>query len=479
MQNIDLKSFLTMGFLMFAVNAEAADNVIIADNDKTVDMAISIYNNNLALVKDTREVKLENGFNEVNFVGVASSIMPETAMLFGSGIKVIEQNYDYNLLTPSNILDESVGKTVKTALYNEQTGETIFDSAKIIDSNYGSPILEFSYGIETNFPGRIIYDSLPDNLRVKPTLVIKMNNDKPAVKKLELAYLTNGMSWKADYIADIKSKGSLDLNGWITLKNESGISYENAQVQVIAGNVNQVSAPIMPRPMMYMARGKMMNDSVGLAETSAPMSEAMADYYLYNLPIKTTINANQTKQVSLFDKNAVKFEREYKLVSPLYVGLNLGEGEFEKQNPSVMIKIKNLATSNLGLPMPQGIIRFYENDAKGNMQFIGESNVAQTAIGEEWKLNTGKSFDIYAKGVVQNVKTIAKDLSEAEVMVTFNNAKAEIVNVVFEQNFNSGWEIISESLKSVKKSANVAQWKVEVSANGESVLSFKVRIMKK
>lgn len=479
MQNIYLKTFLTLGLLVSTADAWAADNVIIANNDKTVDMAISIYNNNLALVKDTREVKLENGSNEVNFVGVASSIMPETAMLFGNGIKVIEQNYDYNLLSPNNILDESVGKTVKTALYNEQTGETKFDSAKIIDSNYGSPILEFSYGIETNFPGRIIYESLPNNLRVKPTLVIKMNNDKPATKKLELAYLTNGMSWRADYIADIKSKSTLDLNGWITLKNESGISYENAQVQVIAGNVNQVNPPMMPRPMMMMARAKGMNDAAGMMEMSAPNREAMADYYLYNLPVKTTINSNQTKQVSLFSKNQVKFEREYKLISPLYVGLNLGESEFEKQNPSVMIKIENNATSNLGLPMPQGIIRFYENDAKGNMQFIGESNVAQTAIGEEWKLNTGKSFDIYAKGVIKNVKTIAKDLSEAEVMVTFNNAKSEAANVIFEQNFNSDWEIVSQSLKSVKKSANLAQWKVEVPANGEMVLNFKIRVMKR
>lgn len=478
MPNIYLKTIFTLGLLISTTNSWAA-NAIIADNDKSVDMAISIYNNDLALVKDTREVKLENGSNDVNFVGVASAIMPETAMLFGDGIKVIEQNYDYNLLTASNILDESVGKTVKTALYNEQTGETKFDSAKIIDSNYGSPILEFSYGIETNFPGRIIYENLPDNLRVKPTLVIKLDNNKMATKKLELAYLTNGLSWKTDYIADIKSKNTLSLNGWITLKNESGIDYKNAQVQVIAGNINQINPPAMPRPMMMMARAKMMNDGAGMAEMAAPVRESMADYYLYNLPVKTTINSNQTKQVSLFTKNEVKFEREYKLVSPLYLGLGLNESEFEKQNPNVMIKIENKATSNLGLPMPQGILRFYENDAKGNMQFIGESNVSQSAIGEEWNLNTGKSFDIYAKGVVQNVKTIAKDLNEAEVMVTFNNAKSEAVNVIFEQNFNGGWEIISESLKSVKKSANTAQWKVEVPANAQVVLNFKVRIMNK
>ncbi len=479
MRHIHFKFLTVLGAAFLSFPLQAADNDIVVDNDKTVDMAISIYNNNLAFVKDTREVNLDKGYNRTAFVGVASQIRPETAMLFGSGIKVIEQNYDYNLLTPQNILTESVGKTVKTALYNEKTGETVFDTAKIIESSYGVPILQFSYGIETNFPGRVIYESLPQNLRAKPTLVVDLENDKKSSKKLELAYLTNGVSWKADYIADITADDRLNINGWITLKNESGVDYKDARVQVIAGNINQVSAvSVMPRMMKAMGRAAM-NVNYDAVETASVTQESFADYYLYNLPIRTSINNNQSKQVSLITKENVKFEREYKLTSPLYLGLGMGENDFEKQNPDVIFKIENKAASNLGIPMPQGIMRFYENDSKGSLLFAGESNVQQTAVGEQMKLTTGKSFDIFAKGKVANVKSIAKDLTEADVEITLNNAKNEVVTVVFEQNFGGGWEIVSESIKGVKKSAHAMEWKVEVPAKGKTVLTYKVRLMKK
>lgn len=472
-----LKIFAAIGLLLPTSLANATDKEILLDNDQSVEMAISIYNNDLGFVRDMREVNLVNGSNSVAFIGVANQIKPETAMLFGNGIEVVEQNYNYNLMTPINIINESVGETVKTALFNQQTGETIFDTAKIIDSNYGNPILQFSYGIETSFPGRIIFEKLPDNLRAKPTLVVKVNNKIAGSKKLELAYLTSGISWKSDYVAEIKSKNALTLNGWITLNNESGIDYKNASVQLIAGNVNQVSQDINPRPMMFATRKAMPeNAMMDMASAGGVSNEAFADYYLYTLPVKTTIKDKQSKQVSLFVKDDVKFAREYKLVSPLYVGINMNGNDFEKANPEVMFKLNNIKTSGLGLPMPQGTVRFYEEDSKKNMQFIGESQIPQLADGEKADLMLGKSFDISVKGKVANVNKISKDIYEAEVEVTFKNAKAEEAVVNFEQNLNNTWQMISESVKSEKKSANVAKWVIKVPAKGETTLKFKVRI---
>ena len=216
-----VKILLALGLLLPSSGSLAADKEIILDKDKSVDMAISIYNNSLGFVRDTREVMLEKGNNSVAFVGVADQIKPETAMLSGSGVTVTEQNYNYNLLTPY----ESVGLTVKTALYNEQTGQTVFNSAKIIDSNNGRPILQFDYGIETDFPGRIVYEKLPENLTARPTLNISLNNKTAGSKRLELAYLTSGISWKADYVAEVNGSNTLALNGWITLNNQSGTTY--------------------------------------------------------------------------------------------------------------------------------------------------------------------------------------------------------------------------------------------------------------
>ena len=467
---------LALGLLLPSSGSLAADKEIILDKDKSVDMAISIYNNSLGFVRDTREVMLEKGSSSVAFVGVADQIKPETAMLSGSGVTVTEQNYNYNLLTPYNILNESVGQTVKTALYNEQTGQTVFNSAKIIDSNNGRPILQFDYGIETDFPGRIVYEKLPENLTARPTLDISLNNKTAGTKKLELAYLTSGISWKADYVAEVNGSNTLALNGWITLNNQSGTTYENAAVQLIAGSVNEVQPPVMPR-MYGLAMKAAVNDmAVAASAAAGASSEAFADYYLYTLPVRTTIKDNQSKQVSLFTKEKVRFVREYKLVSPLYAGLNMRENEFENANPQVTYKLNNVEAEGLGLPMPQGTVRFYENDSKGNMQFIGESEFRQLAKGDKTELPLGKSFDVSAKGRITGVTRLAKDSYEGDFEITLKNAKSESAVVNFEQKFGGSWTIVSESVKSEKKNASTGLWKVEVPANGEKVLTFKARI---
>ncbi len=473
-------TFLAVGMgLMFSASAciAAEKNVDPAANTK---MEISIYNNNLAFVKDTRKVDLSAGANEIAFVGVSSQIRPETAMLWGNNIVVREQNYNYNLMTPANILQGSIGKKVKTAFYNEQTGETTYDVAEILDAGYNKPVLKFSYGIETDFPGRIIYEEVPEGLRTKPTLVADVLNKAAAAEQnLELSYLTSGLSWKADYVADLTPGNTLNLNAWITLKNESGIDYNNASVQLIAGSVNQV-APVMPRPIMMARAAKGINMEMAAMDTaSMPSSEAFADYYLYNLPVKTAIKDQQTKQVSLMTKEKVKYAKEYKMNSPLYFYYNSGENEFTKANPQVVYKLNNVKEDGLGLALPQGTIRFFETDSKGNQQFIGESSLNQLAEGEKTELSLGQAFDIFAAGKIASVKKISDKISEASAEITFHNAKDEAAEVIFAQNLNGSWEMISESSKSNKKNASTAEWKINIPAHGQETLKFTVRLSKK
>ena len=474
-------SLLTLSlFVPGGLNAAEPEKIV--DNTKTTGIELSIYNNNLAFVKDTRKVDLEKGDNKIAFVGVSSQIRPETAMLLGNNLKVVEQNYNYNLLTPDNILRNSVGQKVKTALYNEQTGQTAYDTAEIIDASYGRPVLKFDYGIETDFPGRIIYENLPEGLRTKPTLVVDVKNtDKTGDQNVELAYLTSGLSWKADYVADLRKDDTLSLNGWITLKNESGIDYDNASVQLVAGSVNQVSA-VQPRVLMArnlkMAAGATMDATVESA--AMPASESLGDYYLYTLPVKTSIKDKQTKQVSLMEKKKVKYAKEYKMQSPLYLGYGINETEFSKANPRVIYKLNNIQADGLGEALPQGTIRFFESDAKGNTQFIGENRLNQLAVGEKTELNLGQAFDIFASGKTTASTRISDEISETSVEITLNNAKSEAVELVFEQSFGGlNWDMISESLKSEKKNSSTASWTVKLPANGREVLKYKVRLSKK
>ena len=439
-------------------------------------MTLSIYNNNLAFVKDTRRIELPAGKSVIAFEGIAGSIKAETAMFQGKGITVLEQNYDYNLLTPANILEASVGQTVTTAVTNPQTGEDILDSAEIITANHGSPILKFSYGYETKFPGRIIYNQLPDNLRTQPTLVVSLDNKQAGSRDLELAYLTNGLSWKTDYIAEITAQDELTLNGLVTLQNNSGTDYKDAKVKLIAGNINQINPqpPVRPRNMM-LAKG-MSFDSAAAENAAAPSREELSDYYLYTLPRPTTIKDKQTKQVSLLTKDKVKFSKEYKLVSPFYLNLYSNSGTFTRQNPDVIFKMVNNADSHLGEPLPKGIIRMYQSDRNGNLLFIGENEIKHTAVNEKIELQTGKAFDISASGKITKSEALGEDLREFTVEIKFQSTQKQTAEIAFEQNFGNTVSLISENISGENKDADTRIWRFELEPNSSKTLTFSVRI---
>lgn len=477
------RSFLLLGVMGYSSVCFAAQNTV--DQQQSQDLVISIYNNNLALVKDSRDVTLQTGNNNIAFEGVATQIKPESVIIFGDGIKVLEQNYDYDLLTPQNIINKSVGMNVKTAVENPTTGENIFDKAKIISATYGAPVLEFDYGIETHFPGRIVFEKLPENLHSKPTLAAKIASVNEGLRRLSLAYLTNGISWKSNYVAKVTSQNTLDLTGWVTINNQSGVDYGNAKVQLIAGDVNQVrEGGIMPRAnRVYAAKG--MAAETAAVDMAVSMPQQISGYHLYNLPDRTEIKDNQTKQISLLEKNGVKFRKEGRLTSPLYLGGEYEAG-FERQHPAMYYLLTNTENDNLGLPLPAGIMRFYENDHTSNLQFIGENSIGHTAKGEKMELNLGSLFNVYANGKIKNVRKVAENklkqsandcwnakvIRQYDVVVNFYNGGNEASEVVFTQNINQDIKIVSESLPGKAKNINEYEWRINIPADGRTNLTF-------
>lgn len=481
-----LRILLLAGCALFAQTAFAEENLI--GKNQQSELEISIYNNNLALVKDFRKAELKQGENNIAFEGVAAMIKPETALLAAPGVKVLEQNYDYDLLSTANIIDKSVGETVKTVLLNPETGENVFDSAEIVSAAYGQPLLKFSYGMEAVFPGRLVFDRLPASLRNEPTLVAKVMSEKAGAADMSLAYLTNGIGWKTNYVAKVSSPEKLDLTGWVTINNESGIDYNNARVQLIAGDVNQVTTGGgVARPVLMMAKAvRSANDSV-VAESGSAAPMSLSGYHLYNLPLKTDIKDKQTKQISLLEKNGAAYKKIAELVSPLYFNYN-SPAEFKQQHPQMIFYLKNDEASGLGLPLPAGVIRFYENDADGNMQFIGEDRIDHVAKGGEMRLNLGRYFNVFVSGRVADITKLAEEKTKQpedacytltstyayDAEVTFNNANAYPQEVVFKQNLAGDARVENESLAGVKKDAGTYAWTVNVPAEGEQKLTFRV-----
>ncbi len=478
-------SLLMMGVLSFSSAAMAAEKVV-GDNDK-LSLDISVYNRSLALVKDVRKVSLISGENDIAFEGVAANIKPETAILFGEGLKVLEQNYDYDLLNAENLAAKSVGETVKTVIVNPENGENVFDTAEILSAGYGRPVLKFKYGVDADFPGRLVFEKIPAGLRNKPTLVAKVISDKAATKDISLAYLTNGISWKTNYVVNVVDESKLNMTGWVTINNESGIDYNNAKVQLIAGDVNEVREVMRGRPMMLQSKSfnAVVNDEA-LADGAS--EEELGGYHLYNLPNKTTIKDKQTKQISLIEKNGVKYKKEAKISSQLY--FNPGSrAKFEQVHPDMYYIINNKEEDNLGFQLPAGIIRFYEKDEGGNLQFIGENSINHVAKDETMRLRLGNFVNIFATGKINNIekvsetgpvqdgtrckKTEKKYLYKAEVSITNSGKNAQ--EVVYTQNMPSGGLITTFAPhKGTQQQFGVYEWRVNVPAGGTEVITFSV-----
>ena len=475
--------FFLLAGTFLSGSALADEQILLKSNNSK--LTLSIYNQDLALVKDIRQADIKAGTSEIVFDGVAQQIQPETAMLYGQDIKVLEQNYSYNVITYENLVNQSVGQEVTTVRQNPQTGENIFEKAYLIGSTYGQPVLKFTYGIETNFSGRIVFDKIPTGVSDKPTLTAKINNKQSGAKNLFLAYLTGGLSWKTDYVATINNKNQLDLTGWVTINNNTGVDYNNAKIQLIAGEVNAVRNVVKPRMMMAKMSMAVMNDSVESAGLGSVTPEQISNYELYTLPAITSIKDKQTKQIGLIEKSGVKYAKEFNFSSPLYFG---GNYEFEKMHPEITYVLENNKTSNLGISLPAGTMRFYENDKNGSLQFIGSANIGNTAKEEKLRLNLGQAFNLTIAGKISKVseKEIerkpqnkcynVKVLKTYTAETTISNADTGANSVIISQSFPDTAKLLKESHKGTLKNASTKQWTVSVPANGKTTLSFTVQI---
>jgi hypothetical protein len=440
-------------------------------------VAVTIYNGDLALVKDTRHVKLKTGLNALALRDVSAQIRPETALLRSinapGSLTLIEQNFDFDLLTPEKLLEKYVGKTVSLVKTHPATGLETTEQAIVLSANNGV-VLRVGNRIESGIHGnRIVYNDVPESLRDRPTLVTQINNKGATDQTVELSYLTGGLGWKADYVAELNSKENmLDLSGWVTLTNTSGTSYKNAKLQLVAGDVNRVQEHY-PRAMT------MRKDLVMMAEAAAPMAEeSLLEYHLYSLDRPTTIAENQTKQVALLSATNVPARKELVLRGADYYYQSSYGDLGTKMKVGVFVEFDNKEIAKLGMPLPKGIMRVYKKDSADNAQFVGEDNIDHTPKNEVVRLKLGESFDVTADKKQTVFKTLPRPSKgnsafESAYEITLKNAKKEKITVTIQEPISGDWTIISESQAHKKVNSHLAVWKIEIPAEGSSTLSYR------
>ena len=424
----------------------------------TRELAVTIYTNDLALVQDRRTVDLKGGRQQLEFQDVSAQIRPETVSLAAGDLSIVEQNFDFDLLTPGKLMEKAVGQEVTIVRVNTATGAETREQALVLATN-GGVVLRIGDRIEVlrddGLPVRVIFSKVPDNLRARPTLSVTIDSSHAGAHPATLSYLTPGLGWRADYVALYnEAEGKIDVQGWVTLTNTSGTTYEDAKTLLVAG------APNVERPG-YHAR----NTHVTLVQpgTESGDRERLGDYYLYPLAERTTIANLQTKQVSFLDVHGVPAEHGYEYRNPW-----LGTTQ-NAESAKTVYRFSTSAHAGLGDQLPAGILRFYMRDKRSDPQFIGESHIDHTPMGSSLSLSTGDAFDVKVHPVVVK-RTLLKPFSwQTDMRYTLSNASPKAVTVALIQAGLWGdSSILSESQKSKRTSAEQTEWTVTVPANGQT-----------
>jgi len=435
------------------------------------DVAITIYNSNIGLVKDTRLIDLRSGVHELKFMDVAAKIDPTTvhikSLLNGSSINVLEQNYEYDLLSPQKLLEKFVGQKVQLAMINPETKKEEIVEA-ILLSTQGGNIFQIGDKIHIGHHGRILLSKIPENLIPQPTLVWTLENRFLRPQKLEASYLTSGINWKADYVAVLNKLDTLaDLTGWVTIDNRSGATYQNALLKLVAGDIHRVKGEMRmdyARPM------------VAAKEVSQQFKEeSFFEYHLYTLDRRTIIKDNQTKQMTLLDANQVPIKKLFIFSGHPQYYYSRYDQRSNKQKVGVFLELENTKKNNLGMPLPKGTVRVYKEDKDGSLQFIGEDRIDHTPKDEKFKIKIGEAFDLVGEKIQTDYKHLGYNLYEVAFEVSFRNHKKEDIKVLVEEPIPGDWEMLSNTHPYEKLQAHLIRFEVPVGKDKEVKVKYRIR----
>ena len=422
------------------------------------DVAVTIYNNGQSLVQDDRQLSVTRGRNRIEFPDVSARIRPETVTLSGPGIGIVEQNFDFDLLTPDKLMDKAVGQQITLIRTNPATGAERSERAKVLAAN-GGIVLQVGERIEVlrddGLPVRAVFDRLPPNLRARPTLSVTVDAADTGTIPARLSYLTPNLGWTADYVALFDAaKGAMDIQGWVTLTNSTGTTFNNARTLLVAGNPGGGGG------------FRQLSGAMDSAGTESSNRERLGDYYLYPLAERTTIANAQQKQVSFLDVKGAPARSTYEFVN------NWLGSSTDPVSTSSVLRFSSSRQGGLGDQLPAGTIRVYMRDARGDPQFIGENRIDHTPMGSAMSLRTGDAFDVKVQTTVvsRTRKGDSRWVTKMKYVVT--NARPEAATVLVAQSGLYGdVRITDESLKSERVSADRAEWQVPVPANGKVELT--------
>jgi len=435
-------------------------------------VAITVYNQNFGLVREVRKLSLGTGPVSLEYRDVSARVQPETVVIktldASGGLRVLEQNYRYDILTPEKLLEKYVGKKVKIYRFNETTGKDELHEAEVLAAEQGT-VLKIGNEITYGFPGRLAFPKVPANLIAKPTLVWLLES-KAAEQRVEVSYLTQRLNWKADYVLVLNqddTKGG--LTGWVTLTNNSGTSYQGAQLKLVAGDVQR----IRPRGVRTLTAQTSYGESSGRRQFK---QESFFEYHLYTLERPTDMLDKEQKQVTLLEGHGIGIGKKLIFYGARhYFRRRYGRVQ-SNQKVGVYLDIVNSESNKLGMPLPAGIVRVYKADKSGAKQFIGEDRIDHTPRDERIRIKMGEAFDVVGERKQMDWDSLGRCNSESEWQIELRNHKDEAVKIETIEPIGGDWEIVSSTHPHTKKDAHTFTFDVDVPARGKTKIVYRVRL---
>ncbi len=452
----------------------------VSRSDTRKSVSVTVYNDGFGLVHEVRDVDLGTGRVSLEFRDVSSKVEADTvhvkSLAKGHALSILEQNYRYDLLTPAKLLDKYVGKKIKLYRWNKTTGKDEVLDAEVLSVNEGQPVLKVGDEITYGFPARYAFPEVPKNLIAEPSLVWLLDSEAPK-QTLEVTYLSQGFAWAADYVLTVGDEtagtgnSTADLTGWVTLSNETSTSYENAQLKLVAGNVQRV------REALTKTGDDRDSDGIPEEEDKKQFTEeSFFEYHLYTLERPTTLLSNEQKQVTLLEGHGVSVHRQLIFFGASYYYRGSYGQVASNAKVGVYLDIANEEKNHLGIPLPKGTVRVYKADKSGSSQFIGEDRIDHTPRDEKLRIKMGESFDVVGDRKQTDFKDISSCIDETSWEISLRNHKDTADEVLVNEPIEGDWQILSSSMPYEKKDAHTFTFTAKVPARGETKITYRVRV---
>jgi hypothetical protein len=439
------------------------------ENDRK-EIVLSIYGNNFALVKEIREIDLPSGISELRFLDISSHINPASVIIRSinniKGVEFLELNYEYDLISPQNLMDKYVGHSITLLEKDDFSGLKGRLQAELL-SNHQGPIYRIGDEIHIGHPGRIVLPKLPENLVAEPSMLWKLIATDSGKYTLDVSYLTDNLDWNVDYSLVLNPDNTRgDLLGWVTIKNNSGTTFRQARVQLVAGKVVRAKEPKFIRLKEAKNYGMLQKDV---------SEEGIFEYHLYNLPLNMTLKDKETKQVRLFSTERIPIKKELRYYGEQRYYQQRYRDERKPKGIGVYLEFENRKTFHLGVPLPEGIIRVYKSDSEGFIQFLGEDRIPHTPEDEMVRVQTGYTSDLIAERKQMDWRKPSSDLIEVAWEIILKNHKNETAWIVLIEPVPGDWEIIESSHHWKKEGAHTLRFDVSVAPKSEEKIRYRLK----